>query len=170
VATSLFRPLRPALLIALATIGCDGNTGLNGVGRTFQLGQLPDMNCVEQVLRKLPGVSNVSHSEVRSPYASEPTVSADDPARPVFHSYHYQYSGITAGFSFVRDELGDVQFWQGLQCFNCVVEQEHVNRLRPFMDRFEERLEAACGIRGLRAGTSEICNHVDCSAPVATAQ
>lgn len=155
--------------MALGAIGCDGHTGLNGVGRTFELGQLPDMTCVEQVLRKLPGVSHVSHEEIRRPYASEPPQPFDDPATPVFHSYRYQYSGITAEFSFVRDELGDVQFWQGLQCFNCVVEQEHVNLLRPFMDRFEERLEVGCGIHGLRAGTSEICNHVDCGR-MATAQ
>ncbi len=149
-----------ALLVTsgLALTGCDI---MYGVRRDVVLKELPDLTCVERVVRAAPGVQDVRlwTNEGGHPLTLSGTQQPD-------RIFNLVYSGkqpkIWGALQLIRDYKGKVQFSQTHILLNHPPDPVVIANTRPVMREIEFTLSRECGIPELPAGITEFCHGVDC--------
>lgn len=146
------------LTSGLALTGCDI---MYGVRRDLVLKELPDLTCVERVVRAAPGVQDVRSwtSEGGRPLTLSGTQQPD-------RIFNLVYSGrqpkIWGALQLIRDYKGKVQFSQTHILLNHPPDPIVIANTRPVMREIEFTLSRECGIPELPAGITEFCRGVDC--------
>ncbi len=152
--------MRTVLLLSalLLLAGCDF---VYGVRRYEDLPSLPDLACVEKVVRAAPGVRDVRYRQ-------------DDGGRPVSLSgieqptkiYTFFYSGdapkIWGALQLEQDYSGKVSFDQTHLTMNHLPDPVVIANTRPVMRHIELALSKECGLVELPASIKETCMKVAC--------
>jgi hypothetical protein len=109
----------------------------------YRLDQAPLPACIEQTLRRVPGLSEVTYAP-------------GEVNRRALHRFSYQAEGVRVRLDIEQTPFRPEHFHSYL-VFNSVPPPELVARLRPVMARVDQALENDCGMRGLSQGAREYC-------------
>jgi len=145
------------LIAGLPLAGCDV---IYGVHRHATLEALPDLACVERVVRAASGVQDVGHWAGQGGRA----LTLSGFLQPEL-TFTFVYSGkqpkIEGALELIRDQKGKVQFYQSLVRYQ-PPDPVVIANTRPVMREIEFTLSRDCGIPELPAGIKETCDGVDC--------
>jgi hypothetical protein len=142
---------------ALALGGCDF---MWGVGRSAELHSLPDIKCVDNVIRAAPGVEDVRYELIQPR-----PINVLGPRNDV-DIYEFIYRGasgkISGALSISRDSKGRVYFGQSHHEINRVPDPDVIAATRPVMRHIELALAQECGLVELPGSVKEGCDRVAC--------
>jgi hypothetical protein len=119
---------------------CDFTAGLTHV---YRLDELPLPVCVEDTLKHVEGVTDVSYAP-------------DEVNRRALHRFSYRAEGVEVRLDIDRNRTRP-EYVQSYMVLNAVPPSELIARLRPVMTRVDQALESNCGVRGLSQGVEEYC-------------
>lgn len=119
---------------------CDFMAGLT---HEYRLDELPLPVCVEDTLRNVEGVTNVSYAP-------------GEVNRHALHRFSYRAEGVEVRLDIDRNRSRP-EYVQSYMVLNTVPPNELIARLRPVMTRVDQALESNCGMRGLSHGVKEYC-------------
>lgn len=136
--------------------GCDF---YYGVSRYGSLAQFPSPDCVEAVVRKAPGVTevDVSHSKGGRPLK----LSGIKPASDVYN-YYYRGDEFEGQVLIEHQYDGSTTFHQMYGRLNEPVPQERVDAVLPIMTHIEVQLKRDCGFQPSRGELNQSCSRVEC--------
>lgn len=138
---TLYRSGIAALLSGLLLSACDFTAG---VYRISSLDDVPPPACVEETLRKVVGVTNVTYAP------------AEVNGHPL-HRFTYRAEGVNILVDIERNTARP-EYRHYYKVFNTVPPKELVARLRPVMARVDDALESHCGMLGLSQKAEEHCS------------
>jgi hypothetical protein len=154
-------PWKPlTCLITTLLGGCDI---MYGVSRHAPLPALPDLACVESVIREAPGVQKTDY-KISSEFQRFTWSGIPKAVPPYTYTYHYTGSSpeIYAHLEITDDSRGHVDIRQCLLSLNRPPDPTVVAATRPVMQHIELELAARCGLEHLPDVVKESCRGVDC--------
>lgn len=146
------------VLAALALTGCDF---IYGVRRFEELPTLPDLACVESVVRAAPCVEDVKYE--REDGGRPLTLTGiQRPTEVYSFIYRGPKSNVLGVLQLVRDYDDKVRFDQTYLTMNFFPDPAIVAATRPVMRQIELALARECGLEELPAAIQEECSHAEC--------
>jgi hypothetical protein len=148
-----------SIIFVFATILLSGCETLYGVHRTYSFDAELPLSCIENELKNMPRVTDVKYEQSQG---GQPITLHGIEKPDVYHFFSYTYENLPASLGFVIDYTKRVVYKNSYQWWNRAPPQEHIDKIRPFMNSFQEALESRCGIIGIQSGTKEQCRGVKC--------
>lgn len=154
-------PWKP--LTCLVTTLLTGCEILYGVSRQAPLTALPDLTCVEAVIKEAPGVQKTDYKTGSGvqlfTWSGNPK-----PAPPYTYIYHYEGSSpeIYGHLEITDHTKGRIELQQSLMRLNRPLDPAVVVATRHVMQHIELQLAARCGVDGLPGNVTESCVRTDC--------
>ena len=143
-------PIRRACAFAVVSMMLSSCDFVYGVRHSASIPAAPNLACVEDVIRKAPGVDDVRYSHTES-----------GESKSINHTFVYHSGQVYAAIQVIEFD-GKTEFQQNCSSLNQVPPQELVDSIRPVMLWIEQHLETQCGMRGLTAAVKEECPGVEC--------
>ena len=145
--------LRVIFLLLLGfLVSCDT---MYGVKRSARLDYFVDHNCVREALGNVEGVSDVryQYSEGGRPIT---ITGLQEPDK--VHYYHYKTQEINGVLYVQTNYEKESIIWQGYLEILEIPPQAHIDKIRPVMDRIEEKIGPSCGIENFQVIMEEDCS------------
>jgi hypothetical protein len=152
---------RRIALLATAGLTLTACDTMYGVRREEALKELPDLKCVERVVRAAPGVREV---HLWSSQGGRPlTLSGIQQADEEFtFFYTANEPKIQGALQLIRHYTGKVEFSQTHLLINRPADPVVIANTRPVMREIEIAMSRECGIPELPGNIKETCHGVEC--------